>query len=83
MDLGQLRSDIYEIRLVSRADSSLWQSQGINVYVSQTTDFMSNITGVAIMRNVTFDDLGVKVVAGVPVNTTMRYDATLIVHRQE
>lgn len=71
LDLGVGRTDILAIRLVSRYDCCLNQSQYLNVYISSTPDFLS--TGVLCMANVTFEFLGDDALVLCPVNATARY----------
>ena len=72
LDLGSLRSDILQVRLVARADTALYQSQRVNVYISATTDFRG-INSTLCDDNITFDFLGDDYIALCPVNFTARY----------
>ena len=72
LDLGRLRSDILQVRLVARADAGLSQSQYLNVYLSATTDFRG-VNSTLCDDNITFDVLGDDYIALCPVNFTARY----------
>ena len=72
LDLGSLRSDILQVRLVSRADGWLAQSQNLNVYISTTTNYLG-AGSTLCQANVTFDFLGDDAIALCPVNFTARY----------
>lgn len=71
VDLGYVRNDIMAVRLVSRADGWLIESQHVNVYLSNTTSWTS--TGSLCQSNVTFTNLGESVIVLCPVNSTGRY----------
>jgi hypothetical protein len=74
LDLGKLRSDILQVRLVARADGSayLTQSQKLNVYLSATTDFRG-ANSTLCDDNITFEFAGDDFIALCPVNFTARY----------
>jgi hypothetical protein len=74
LDLGSLRSDILQVRLVARADSTYYQSQSqkLNVYLSATPDFrVANST--LCDDYITFEFAGDDFIALCPVNFTARY----------
>ena len=72
LDLGYPRSDVLAVRLVARSDTALYQSQYLNVYMSNTTSFQGT-NGTLCEANVTFDFLGEDTLAMCPVNVTARY----------
>ena len=76
LDLGTLRRDILTVRLVSRADTALQQSQNLNVYLSATTDFLG-ANSTLCEANVTFNGLGTEEIVLCPVNFNARYVTVL------
>lgn len=72
LDLGITRSDVSMIRLVARSDCCLEQSQFLNVYASNTTDFTGS-GSVTCATNITFPALGAALRVLCPVNAAMRY----------
>ena len=76
LDLGSLRTDILQVRIVSRADTALAQSQNLNVYISATTNFMG-ANSTLCQVNITFDFPGDDAIALCPVNFPARYVTVL------
>ena len=72
LDLGRLRSDILQVRLVARADAALYQSQKLNVYLSATTDFVG-ANSMLCDDNIMFEYVGDDYIALCPVNFTARF----------
>ena len=72
LDLGSLRSDILQVRLVARADGALHQSQNVYVYLSATPDFRG-VNSTLCEANITFERVGDDYTALCPVNFTARY----------
>lgn len=72
LDLGLVRTDILGVRLVARADSNLYESQGLNVYVSISPDF-SAAGSVLCQANVSIEALGEDMMVECPLNVTGQY----------
>jgi hypothetical protein len=72
LDLGSLRNDILQVRLVARADAALYQSNKVNVYISTTKDFRG-VGSTLCDDDITFEYLGDDYIALCPVNFTARY----------
>lgn len=72
LGMGIQRSDVLAVRLVARNDSSLEESQGVDVFLSPGTNHLAS-DSVLCASNVTFDGLGEDEVVLCPVNTTARY----------
>jgi hypothetical protein len=74
LDLGSLRSDILQVRLVARADGSAYtsQSQKLNVYLSATPDFRG-ANSTLCDDYITFEFAGDDFIALCPVNFAARY----------
>jgi hypothetical protein len=73
LDLGSLRSDIQQVRLVSRATVGyLAQSQNVSVHLSSTTDFLG-AGSTQCDSNVTFESSGDDAIVLCPANFTARY----------
>ena len=72
LDLGVGRTDITAVRITSRADCCLQQSQNLNVYLSATTAFLPP-AGMLASAGITFSAQGQTVTILTPVNITARY----------
>lgn len=72
LDLGVVRTDIFAVRLVSRSDCCLTQSQYVDVYLSTTATFSSG-TSVLCAANVTFAYAGDAAVVLCPASTSAQY----------
>ena len=75
LDLGSSRSDITSVRITSRADCCLSQSQNLNVYLSPTTSFQS---GTLCDVGLKFARVGETVTVLCPVNATGRFLTILL-----
>lgn len=75
LDLGAQRTDMLAVKLVARADSRLDQSQYLDVWVSNSTNFRAG--GVLVEANVTFDTLGDESMVIFPSAMVFRYVTVL------
>lgn len=72
LDFGVVRTDITAVRIVSRADCCLDQSQNLNVYMSVNSSFMPP-SGMLASSGIRFTGLGQTVTILAPVNIDTRF----------